>query len=58
MYRTQLHDRCSFTCFKGRSNAQTCRMALPTSYSDMTHFVQLREFLDSLGNMMIPIKDP
>ena len=34
MYRTQLHDHCSFTCFKGRANAQTCRMALPTSYSD------------------------
>ena len=35
MYRCQLHDRCTFTCFKGRSHAQTCRMALPTGYSDL-----------------------
>ena len=57
MYRCQLHDRCSFTCFKGRSHAQTCRMALPTGYNDLLRFLQLRERADASGNMIIPKQD-
>ena len=43
MYRCQFHNRCSFTCFKGRSHEQTCRMALPTDHCDLLYFFQLRE---------------
>ena len=57
MYRCQLHNRCSFTCFKGRSHEQTCRMALPTDYCDQLRFFQLRERLDGYGKMLIPKKD-
>ena len=58
MYRCQLHDRCSFTCFKGRSREQTCRMALPKSYCQVLQFFQLRERLGLNGKMLIPEKDP
>ena len=57
MYRCQLHDRCSFTCFKGRSKEQSCRMALPTDYCDQLRFFQLRERLDAHGKMLIIEKD-
>ena len=58
MYRCQRHDRCSLTCFKGRSKEQSCRMALPTDYCDKLRFFQLRERLDAHGKMLIPEKDP
>ena len=58
MYRCQLHNRCSFTCFKGSFNNQSCRLALPSDYSELLRFVQLREVADVNGKMLMPTKDP
>ena len=58
MYRCQLHNRCSFTCFKGRSRAQSCRLAQPSAPSDCLRLFQLRAVLNSNGEVMMPKKDP
>ena len=58
MYRCQLHNRCSFTCFKGSYSKQTCRLALPSDYSELLRFLQLREVADADGKMLMPTKDP
>ena len=58
MYRCQLHNRCSFTCFKGNSHKQSCRLALPASHSELFRFLQLREVADAKGKMLMPRKDP
>ena len=58
MNRYQLHSRCSFTCFKGRSRTQRCRLALPSAPSDCLRLFQLRGISNSNGEMMMPRKDP
>ena len=54
MYRCQLHSRCSFTCFKGSFSTQSCRLALPTGFSEYLRMLQLREERDEKGKMLMP----
>ena len=57
MFRCQLHDRCSFTCFKGKVRRQKCRLGKPQRKTPETKFSKLIPQRNLDGNMIIPLRD-
>ena len=57
MFRCQLHDKCSFTCFKGKSAKKNCRLGRPTAKCPCTKFFTLRPQRNADGVLVIPLKD-
>ena len=57
MFRCQLHDRCSFTCFKGKTSKTKCRLGTPSAKSPSTKFSVLKPQRNAAGELVIPHKD-
>ena len=57
MFRCQLHDRCTFTCFKGKSGKKKCRLGKPSAKSPCTKFCILKPQRNAAGELQIPLKD-
>ena len=57
MYRCQLHNRCSFSCFKGKSGKYSCRLAKPSGKVCSTTITQLRKRTNEIGELILPKKD-
>ena len=57
MFRCQLHDKCSFTCFKGKSAKKNCRLGRPAAKCPCTKFFTLRPQRNADGVLVIPLKD-
>ena len=57
MFRCQLHDKCTFTCFKGKSAKTTCRLGKPSAKSPCTKFSVLKPLRNCNGELVIPHKD-
>ena len=57
MFRCQLHDRCSFTCFKGKTSKTKCRLGKPSAKSPSTKFSVLKPQRNAAGELVIPHKD-
>ena len=57
MFRCQLHDRCSFTCFKGKTGKKKCRLCKPSGKSPCTKFSVLKPQRNVAGELVIPQKD-
>ena len=57
MFRCQLHDKCSFTCFKGKSAKKNCRLGRPAAKCPCTKFFTLRPQRNADGVLVTPLKD-
>ena len=57
MFRCQLHDKCSFTCFKGKSAKKKFRLGKPSAKSPCTKFSVLKPQRNAAGELVIPLKD-
>ena len=56
MFRCQLHDRCSFTCFKSKVGKQKCRLGLPKAKMPSTKFSKLIPQRNLNGDLIIPLR--
>ena len=56
MFRGQLHDKCSFTCFKGKSAKKKCRLGKPSTKSPCTKFSVLKPQRCAARELIIPLK--
>ena len=57
MLRCQLHERCTFTCFKNRVGKQKCRLGLPKAKMPSTKFSKLIPQRNLNGDLIIPLRD-
>ena len=57
MLRCQLHERCSFTCFKSKGSKQQCRLGLPKAKMPSTKFSKLIPQRNLNGDLIIPLRD-
>ena len=57
MFRSQLHKRCTFTCFKNKVGKQKCRLGLPKAKMPSTKFSKLIPQRNLNGDLIIPLRD-
>ena len=57
MLRCQLHDRCTFTCFKRKGGRQKCGLGYPKAKMPSTKFSKLVPQRNSDGDLIMPLRD-
>ena len=58
MFRCQLHERCTFTCFKRKGGKRKCGLGYPKAKMPQAKFSKLVPRRNSAGEMLVPFRDP